>query len=226
MIYLMANHSSVWKLRRNGHNMGWMIGYASWKKPSRADMQLPYAIDNGMYFPHGEQPHGGDRLCEFFGRCAKAFAVHAPLFAIVPDMPYDWLETVRRWDQWYPRCRELAPSWRWGIAVQDGATIEDIERLGIRGDKYAICVGGSSEWKDATIRMWATWCRGNGTWSHVLRVNDTARLNVCIDEGVRSVDGTGLFRGDVPPAYASDVVAKSAHAVCSDHDGFGEYGRP
>ena len=195
-LYLMANHTDAWKLRKSGIPIGWLIGYSGWKKPVRENHgPMPYALDNGMYFPFGGQPHGGDRLCEFFGRCGKAMAFHQPLFAVVPDMPYDAATTMRRYQFWIKQCRSLAPEWRWGIAVQDGMNAQDIERLGVgvMPQHDAVCVGGSSEWKDATIRMWATWCRERGVWCHVLRVNDQARLRLCQDEGVNSVDGTGIF---------------------------------
>lgn len=224
MIYLMANNSGVWKLRQNGNQMGWMIGFDCWKRPVRAGhWPMPYALDNGMFFTFGTQPHGNDRLCEFFGRCGKALQYHSPLFAVVPDMPYDAEETMRRYQFWNKQCRKLAPHWRWGIAVQDGMTICDIERLGvgINGQHDAVCVGGSSEWKDATIRMWATWARERGVWCHVLRVNDTKRLQVCQDEEVSSVDGTGLFPGRPESTAESHVgiASESPVAIVIDDNG-------
>lgn len=208
MIYLMANHSSVWQLRQRGHDMGWLISFDAWKKPVKEGHDpMPYALDNGMYFPYGTTPHGADRLCEFFGRVGKSLAFHPPLFAVVPDMPYDWVVTAQRYQFWIKQLRELAPRWRWGIAAQDGMTPQDLDRLniGVSPELSAVCVGGSSKWKDATIATWAKWCRDRGVWCHVLRVNDTKRLQLCQDEGVQSVDGTGLFRGDFRAAEEGDV---------------------
>ena len=208
MIYLMANHASVWKLRQSGNKMGWLIGHKGWRKPVREGHDpMPYALDNGMYFKFGTEPHGPARLCEFFGRCGLAMEFHAPLFAVVPDMPYDAAETMKRYTAWIKRCRDLAPAWRWGIAVQDGMTPADADRLsiGTRPELDAICVGGSTEWKDDNIRTWAAWCRDRRIWCHVLRVNDTKRLELCKDEGVDSVDGTGLFSGRSATTAASDV---------------------
>lgn len=224
MIYLMANHTSVWKLRQSGNNMGWLIGCDGWKKPVREGHDpMPYALDNGMYFKFGDQPHGPARLCEFFGRCGKAMAFHDPLFAVVPDMPYDAAETMRRYTCWIKRCRDLAPAWRWGIAVQDGMTPSDLNRMAIGVDAKhdAICVGGSTEWKDATIRTWAGWCRDNGVWCHVLRVNDTKRLELCQDEGVDSVDGTGLFPGGPAAEEEGDVEPTPRRVVGWMSDGNG-----
>jgi len=216
MIYMMANHSSVWGLRKRGQPMGWLIGHECWKKPMRPGHDpMPYALDNGMFFAPDSKPHGADRLCEFFGRCGKAMAYHQPLFAVVPDMPYDAATTMRRYQFWIKQCRSLAPEWRWGIAVQDGMDARDIERLGVgvMPQHDAVCVGGSSEWKDATIRMWATWCRERGVWCHVLRVNDENRLRVCMDEGVNSVDGTGLFPWPTDATAKSHVDAQPAGTV-------------
>jgi hypothetical protein len=212
----MSNHASVWKLRKSGNNIGWLIGCEGWRKPEREGHDLmPYALDNGMYFPFGSEPHGPARLCEFFGRCGKALQFHDPLFAVVPDMPYDATETMKRYTAWIKRCRELAPMWRWGIAVQNGMTPTDVERLGVGIDHEhdAICVGGSSEWKDANIRTWGTWCRERRVWCHVLRVNDTKRLELCQDEGVNSVDGTGLFPGGSGTKTKSDLEPETRRVV-------------
>jgi hypothetical protein len=215
LIYMLSNHSSAWKLRRDGHEVGWMIGCDGWRKPQRGAEQMPYALDNGMYFPFGGQPHGPARLGEFFGRVGKAHEFHAPLFSIVPDMPYDSEETMRRYTFWSKPCRELAPAWRWGIAVQNRMLPSDLERLGVlsRPDRAAVCVGGDDVWKDSTIPMWAKWCRTHGVWCHVLRVNDSRRLARCMDEGVSSVDGTGLFPGGPGAKAAGAVVSVSAGAV-------------
>jgi hypothetical protein len=227
MIYLMSNHSSVWELRQRGRDMGWLIGCDGWRRPVRdGHAPMPYALDNGMYFAPGRLPHGPDRLCEFLGRCGKAMEFHAPLFAVVPDMPYDAEETLRRYLRWIEPCRDLAPLWRWAIAVQNGMTPLDLRSVGVASlpSLSAVCVGGDSEWKDASIETWAAWCRARGIWCHVLRVNNEARLRLCQDAGVDSVDGTGLFRGDLPAAEASVLGADPARAV--DDDGFGRYGRP
>lgn len=224
----MANHASVWKLCSNKHDVGWLIGHAGWRSPERGGIHLPYALDNGMYFPFGQQPHGPDRLCEFFGRCGRAHAHHAPLFAVAPDMPYDWPETLARWASWIDPCERLGPGWRWGLAVQNGATTDDLDRLGIAAlpARRAVCVGGDTDWKDATIRTWATWCRDHGVWCHVFRVNTVRRLNLCIDEGVDSVDGTGLFRGDLQAEDERALVDGATAAASVEHEGFGVYGRP
>lgn len=199
MIYMMANNTGAWKLRKSGFPMGWLMGYQGWKKPEKdGHKPMPYALDNGMYFPFGGQPHGMDRICEFLGRCGRAMQFHKPEFAVVPDMPYDAAETIARYKAWHSVCRTIAPDWRWGVAVQDGMGIGCVESIGIGEDpsRQAVCVGGSSEWKDKTIAMWAKFCRQRGVWCHVLRVNDERRLRLCQDEGVDSVDGTGIFRGD------------------------------
>jgi hypothetical protein len=216
MIYLISNHSSAWTLRKQGNNFGWLIGYGGWRSPLRNGHDpMPYALDNGMYFPFGTQPHGSSRICEFFGRCGKALACHDPLFAIVPDMPYDATATMKLHTKWTKRCRELCPAWRWGIAVQDGMVPRDVERLGVGLDpsRDAVCVGGSTEWKVQTIPLWAKWCRDRGVWCHVLRVNTESRTQLCVDEGVSSVDGTGMFSGR-PNTKAIDVLGvKTEDAV-------------
>jgi hypothetical protein len=215
MIYLMANHSSVWGLRDRGQPMGWLIGHEGWRSVVKGDKHMPYALDNGMYHPIDKPAHGANRLCEFFGRCGKALESHDPLFAVVPDVPYMSEKTMKSYTFWIKQCRRLAPTWRWGIAVQDGMVPSDLDRLSVGVDFQhdCVCVGGSSEWKDKTIGMWAKWCRESGVWCHVLRVNGESRLRLCQDEGVNSVDGTGIFSETTGAAGESDVGVESTGNV-------------
>jgi len=55
-----------------------------------------------------------------------------------------------------------------------------------------VFVGGSTEWKWATMPMWC----GNFQRVHVGRVNTYRLLWKCHDAGAESCDGTGWWRGD------------------------------
>ena len=78
------------------------------------------------------------------------------------------------------------------IAVQDGMVTGDIEHL--LGPSVGVFVGGSTEWKIATLHEWARVARSAGAWCHVGRVNTVGRMNRCSTAGVSSIDGTSVTR--------------------------------
>lgn len=108
----------------------------------------------------------------------------APLWAVVPDVPGNWTRTLERWERYRPELGGIPAA----IAVQDGATPEQVRELA----PDVVCVGGSTEWKWATWKMWAR----EFPRVHVLRVNRPHLLDQLRDAGVESVDGTGWNRGD------------------------------
>jgi hypothetical protein len=106
-----------------------------------------------------------------------------PLWAIVPDWIGDGAKTIERWHQFkgevpFPKA----------LAVQDGMTVEDALAL----EPDVICVGGTTEWKWATVEMWVQ----AFPRVHVLRVNSPTKLDWLESIGVESCDGTGWNRGD------------------------------
>jgi len=64
-----------------------------------------------------------------------------PLWAIVPDRPGDWKDTMRKWKVYAPEV--LVDGIPLAVAVQDGALVHDVHSLYPQPD--IICVGGSTE---------------------------------------------------------------------------------
>ena len=89
----------------------------------------------------------------------------------------------------YRLYREWAESLRLALAVQDGMTPAEVSSITPRPD--VIFVGGSTEWKWATVADWAKYFPR----VHVGRVNSGEKLDLCRSLKVESVDGTGWFRG-------------------------------
>jgi len=78
------------------------------------------------------------------------------------------------------------------LAVQDGMTVSSVADALAPGD--GIFIGGSTEWKLATMREWAALARERGILCHVARVNSVRRINRCINAGATSFDGTSATR--------------------------------
>jgi hypothetical protein len=78
------------------------------------------------------------------------------------------------------------------LAVQDGMTDADIGCL--IGPRVGVFVGGSTEWKEKTIGSWSRLSRERGAWCHVGRVNTHRRIEMCLDGGAHSFDGSSASR--------------------------------
>jgi len=74
------------------------------------------------------------------------------------------------------------------MAVQDGMTVDQVKAV----NPEVVCVGGTTEWKWATIEEWAR----SFPRVHLLRCNAPAKLDYLEALGVESCDGTGWNRGD------------------------------
>lgn len=156
---------------------------------------LPYACDNGAfscwnpadntfdYQKWAAKEHAWRELL-IWCQCAPI----KPRWAIVPDIPGNAEETLKRWPVFAPEV--AAAHIPLAIAVQDGMTPAMVRQLEIKPE--VICVGGSTEWKWATAEMW---CK-EFTRVHILRVNSPTKLDMIEAWGAESCDGTGWNRGD------------------------------
>lgn len=194
MLYLAANNTGCWRLRRAGFAIGWMQSPRNVRRPIHYQTAevMPCAYDNGLYHPYGEPPKPESERLLIYGTLARVLADKwpIPLFAVVPDVPYDG-EASRKVSRWHlPRMRDLFPGVPLAVAVQDGMTPDDL-------DGFDVCaVAGSTDWKRSTVCMWAKESRSRGMKTHMLRVNTQDRMQLAKDAGCDWADGTGIWRGD------------------------------
>lgn len=191
MIYLAANHASVWLLRFGQNlDMGWCMSPKGWRRPSRLGQRMPYALDNGRYHPPDAPPPKPKTIADFYTLLHKASRYHPPLFVVVPDQPYDAERTLDLAREHGPRLKAWYPWCRLALAVQDG-----MEPWHLDGWD-AMFLAGSDAFKDGRLAEFVEAARSRGMWAHVARVNGLPRLRACMKAGVHSVDGTCIGRGD------------------------------
>jgi hypothetical protein len=149
---------------------------------------FPYALDNGAFAAWDQRENiwredawDVDAWRKMI-RWAQA-QVQRPRWAIVPDWIGSGECTIERWYQF-----EDEVPFPKALAVQDGMSVA--QARDIKPD--VICVGGTTEWKWATVEMWAK----SFPRVHVLRVNSPQKLAYLDQLGVESCDGTGWNRGD------------------------------
>lgn len=154
---------------------------------------FPYALDNGVFACWDQKTNTVDaakwavteqtwfRLL-FWAEAAPT----QPAWAVVPDVPGNSAATLERWAT---HAHHVAAFPR-ALAVQDGMTAADVRALKVQPD--VIAVGGTTEWKWATVAEWAQ----NFPRVHLLRCNSPTKLYELEEMGVESCDGTGWSRGD------------------------------
>jgi len=160
---------------------GWRLmvsAYGVWR-----DEGCRYAIDNGAWSAHtqGIEWDAG-RFTELVARMGGAAD-----FVVVPDIVAGGLASLRSTEEWLPRLSGLRL-----VAVQDGMSPADVRPA--LGDDVGIFLGGSTEWKLATMRDWGEQAHEAGCYYHVGRVNTQRRIARCVEAGADSFDGSGPSR--------------------------------
>lgn len=146
---------------------------------------MPYALDNGAWtaFQRSE-PFDVPAFETAVARLGAGSD-----FIVVPDIVAGGLNSLRYSEAWLPRLDGIAPLL---LAVQDGMTEKDVASL--LSPSLGIFVGGSTEWKLATIMDWGRVAKKRRCYIHVGRVNSVRRIALCHAAGVHSFDGTSATR--------------------------------
>jgi hypothetical protein len=192
MIVMPANSTGwIWhclarETGRIGHlfSPGAQIGPFPW---------FPYALDNGAFAAWSPKTNTWDESKWSFTAWQHLLFwaqtnEQKPLWAIVPDVPGNACATYQRWQEFAGIVKRSG--FPLALAVQNGMTPNMVRQLSPEPD--VICVGGTTEWKWATVEQWAA----EFERVHVLRCNSPGKLEYLESLGIESCDGTGWNRGD------------------------------
>ena len=146
---------------------------------------LPWAMDNGAFGAWINKKPWDEGVFEK-GLLWASDKTIPPRWVVVPDVVTDPDATLKAWEIWAPRMRDLG--FQLALAVQDGMTPDLVRK---HTDPDIVFVGGSRLWKLSTRAMWAR----EFDRVHIARVNGLRDLLDSHRLGVESVDGTGFFRG-------------------------------
>ena len=175
-----GTRSTLQLLRDNGWNL---LVVAGQKLQTHG---FDYALDNGAWsaFQNG-LPFN---VAEFEKAVAKLGAKAE--FIVVPDIVEGGLESLRLSEGWLPTLDGIGKHRL--IAVQDGMKAADVEP--ILGPDIGVFIGGSTDFKEATMPQWGRVCRQRGAYLHVGRVNSRRRIKLCSTCGVHSFDGSSVTK--------------------------------
>ena len=167
-----------------------------------------YAIDNGAFTAFNKGHHGPDGFDaeKFSGVCQwSALQEHPPDWIVVPDLVASpqsaefsrgWLSRVQEFTQ-----RPL-------IAVQDGMSHQEADWFVDKG--CGVFLGGSTEYKLATLHSWGAYCQARNCYFHVGRVNTANRIKKCQVAGADSFDGTSVAKFPSTLALLDRAIGQGA----------------
>lgn len=114
-------------------------------------------------------------------------------WVVAPDIVAGGLESLRFSTDWLPHLVKVSRLVL--VPLQDGMKPRDIVALvRIYGRRIGLFLGGSTEWKLATMRAWGRLARRLGLYYHIGRVNTARRLHLASWAEAHSVDGTSASR--------------------------------
>lgn len=198
-----------------GAGWGWIVGPLDQRGPRLHGMR--HALDNGAWPAFAQGVPWDERA---FRRALDDFGPTAD-FIVLPDVVADREASLARTHAWLPEllARPDLGRARLLIAIQDGMTFADIEPLLIN-PRVGLFIGGSTEWKVASIIPLSIWAKERGRYVHVGRVNTARRIAICAAGGVDSIDGTSAtkFAKTLPlltgAASQPDLLAPPRSALC------------
>jgi len=147
-----------------------------------------WAADNGAWADHQAQRQFDEDEYERFLEWVETQTI--PDWLVLPDVVAGGSASLELSARYRNRCSAVSPLVL--IAVQDGMEASNLEPL--VGPSVGIFLGGSTEWKLATMRYWGEFCAARRLHYHVARVNTTKRMFMAIAAGADSVDGSSASR--------------------------------
>ncbi len=159
-----------------------------------------YALDNGAWasFQAGE-----DFNADRFQRALDKVGTAAD-WVVVPDIVAGGLQSLAFSMSWMERLKGFPLL----LAVQDGMEHHHVAQL--VGPKVGIFLGGSTEWKLATMESWGHFAAKVGAHYHVARVNSAKRIRMAAAAGAASIDGSSATR------YAVTLPGLDLASRCGD----------
>lgn len=148
---------------------------------------FPYALDNGAWsdFQAGQEFDG-----ERFRRALHLLGADADWIAL-PDIVGGGLRSLDLSVSWLGEVRAVND--RALLPVQDGMTPETLRPV-LSAHRLGIFLGGSTEWKLATIGEWGDLAHELACHYHVARVNTRRRIWLAAMAGAHSIDGTSATK--------------------------------
>lgn len=151
------------------------------------DEGFRYAIDNGAWTAYQQKrPFDGDA----FRKLVESHGAGADWIAL-PDIVGGGMYSLEFSMMWANDLCDFPLL----LPVQDGMDPDDVRELVT--PTLGIFVGGTTDWKLATMNLWGELAAEKGAYFHVARVNSRRRIAHAAAAGADSFDGTSATRFSV-----------------------------
>lgn len=182
------------------HQLGAMLNPRSYN-PAVAARYPVAAVDNGCFTDRWDEA----QWIGYLDRCPRSV-----LFAVAPDVPFDWEASWARSRRYVDEIRDMG--FRVAVAVQNGATADTVPWSAMD----AVFLGGDTAWKLGTEALYiAREATHRGVHVHMGRANSARRIVRAISMSCDSADGTYLRYGE-PELMAARLAAMIDHAHRAD----------
>lgn len=145
--------------------------------------RFPWILDNGAFkLWRSGKPFDGAKFWSVVERAAEHNP--RPEFVVCPDVVAGGLESLALSLAWADRIEPTGL--KMALVVQDGMTEADVAP---HLHRFAVLfIGGSLEWKLATLSYWARVARDHGIKVHAGRIGGRKRMLLAKRAGIDSVD--------------------------------------
>lgn len=156
-----------------------------WRDPS----QWPYfAIDNGCYAAYSKnQVWNPGPFLSILSK-SRDLGLH-PDFVVLPDLVAD-KKSLDLSVCWIPVLKRLYPGLPLYLAVQDGMDYDEVAYVLGEYELDGIFVGGTMEWKLATMEKWCDLAHMMALYCHVGRIGPADRIRMALNAHADSIDST------------------------------------
>lgn len=160
------------------HGLGLMLNPRSYR-PSRADDYPVHAVDNGCFSGAWEEA----QWLRYLDRCPRDRC----LFAVAPDVPFDWDASWARSQRYIDRIRAMG--FPVAVAMQNGVRVDAVPWP----ELDVVFLGGDTDWKLGTEALYITRAaQERGVHVHMGRANSLRRFRRAASMLVDTADGTML----------------------------------
>lgn len=148
---------------------------------------LRHALDNGAWraFQQNE-PFNETGFLRLIERSAEDAD-----FVVIPDIVAGGMRSLDFSLSWLPRLAHISKSL---LPLQDGMDVFTVAAVLYESPNLGLFLGGSTEWKLATMYEWGVLAAVMNRHYHVGRVNTARRIRLAAEAGADSFDGTSATR--------------------------------
>ena len=193
------------KRRKPVVDMGWRMLVPAHRSSKLSQPDTPYAMDSGAWtcykqgieFNEEAYQHGINRM----GDGAD--------WVVLPDIVGEGPRSLKFSLKWLDKLSHMRLLL---IAVQDNMDPCNVEPY--LSSRVGIFLGGTTEFKINSMRMWGKLSVDKDCYYHVGRVNSNKRIRQCQDAGAHSFDGSGVsrfFHMDNKPAKRMQNATMQCH---------------